>query len=90
MMILAYPKLTIYEAEAFHAQLLELIKQAGDVTFDFTSVQKIDMTAIQLLISFKKSCVSQKKNLIFENVQTPVMDSFTLSGASTYLGVKHD
>ena len=85
-MKLDYQKLTIYEVEAFHKELLDMTTLEGDVVLDFSDVEKIDMLAIQLLISFKKTCVSHKKSLTFENVQAGVMSSLTLSGAHTFLG----
>ena len=88
---LKYDKLTIYEVEDLHKKILkDLKKEEGDLRLDFTSIQKIDMTGIQLLLSTKKTCETQSKKLILMNLSEGVKESVKLSGCDLLLGVEND
>jgi len=78
-MLIEFKKLTIDVVEIFHKQLLHALEDAkGDL--DFSNVEKIDMAAIQLLLSFKKSC--QRYDIVFEisNLSTSVQRVIELTG----------
>ena len=45
---------TIYEIKELKDKLLEEFQQSEDIQIDLSNVIKIDMTAIQLLLSLKK------------------------------------
>ena len=88
---LKYDKLTIYEVEDLHKKILkDLKKEEGDLTLDFTSIQKIDMTAIQLLLSIKKTCESKSNKLILINLSDGIKETLKLSGCDLLLGVDND
>ena len=78
---------TIYEVEELKDQLLKEVQTYKDIEVDLSNVLKIDMTAIQLLLSLKKSCEQQNKSLEIINIDTNVFKAFQLSGCDTALGV---
>ena len=85
---LAYDKLTIYEVEALQKEFLSLIEeQTQDLVLDMSGVEKIDMAAIQLLLSTQKSC--EKKGLKFSLAQSNenVNLDLRLCGCNKLLGV---
>lgn len=57
-MIIEFNELSIIEIEEFKSLLLDTIKNLSDdtLTLDFSSVEKIDLISIQVLISCKKYC----------------------------------
>ncbi|PHS56827.1 MAG: hypothetical protein COB17_08140 [Sulfurimonas sp.] len=64
MKTLRYEKLTIYEVSSFAKELTDYLSDAKDrLELDLSSVQKIDIAVIQLLLSTSKSCT--KRNIIF-------------------------
>lgn len=78
-------ELTIYEIEDFHKELLAEFSK-GDVTVDISSVNKIDMSVIQLLLSAKKSCKEASKTFQIIGVNSEVTKIFQESGCQTLLG----
>jgi len=76
-----YEKLTIYEVESFHKILLQWCGEAQKVlSLDFGRVQKIDIAAIQLLLSAQKTCHKKSSELILENVSSSVRETLRLAG----------
>lgn len=47
--------LDIYKVDAFKASLVECLQQSNKVKIDLSAVSSIDLTAMQLLFSAKKS-----------------------------------
>jgi len=85
---LAYDKLTIYEVEALQKEFFALLQeQAEDLILDMSGVEKIDMAAIQFLLSAQKSC--EKKGLKLSLAQTSdnVNIDLRLCGCNVLLGV---
>ena len=82
-MKIEFTSLTIYEVEKFQEILLNLLKKDEDIELDFSNVEKIDMTVIQLLISFQKSCDSQSKFLKLKNINEPVLQSLVITGCNS-------
>ena len=78
---------TIYEIEELKDKFFEEFQLDEDIQIDLSNVVKIDMTAIQLLLSLKKSCENQNKSFEIKNVNTNVFRAFQLSGCDTALGV---
>jgi len=78
---------TIYEVEELKDKLLEEFQIYKDVEIDLSNVHKIDMTAIQLLLSLKKSCKDKEKTLEIQNINDNIFKAFQLSGCDTALGV---
>jgi len=78
---------TIYEVEELKDKFLEEFQVYKDVEIDLSNVHKIDMTAIQLLLSLKKSCKDKEKTLEIQNINDNIFKAFQLSGCDTALGV---
>ncbi len=88
---LKYEKLTIYEVEDLHKKILKYLeKEEGDLELDLDSIQKIDMTAIQLLLSTKKTYEAQSRKLILTNLSDSIKHTLKLSGCDLLLGVNND
>ena len=91
MKTLKYDKLTIYEVEDLHKKLLKYLSKADkDLVLDLGLVQKIDMTAIQLLLSTQKSC--QKESVAFSliNLSDELKQTLQSCGCDVILGVSND
>jgi anti-anti-sigma factor len=85
-----YEKLTIYETESFHKTLLQWCdKDQKVLTLDFGRVQKIDIAAIQLLLSAQKTCHKKSSELILENLSSGLRETLRLAGCETlFKGLK--
>ncbi len=78
---------TIYEVEEIKDKFLEEFNIYKDIEIDLSNVIKIDMTAIQLLLSLKKSCKEQNKSFEIKNIDPNISKAFQLSGCDSVLGV---
>ena len=58
-----------------------------NIEVDLSNIQKIDMPALQLLISTKKSCEKENKTFEIKNINENIYKAFQLSGCDTALGV---
>lgn len=86
MYILEYEKITIYEVESLHKELVGWSQDSNKLDLDMTNIQKIDFAGIQLLLSAHKSVT-----LNTHNISNNVRKSFELAGADSWLaGVKND
>ena len=65
-------ELCIQEIESFYKLLQDEITnlQGNPLILDFINVEKIDLSAIQVLISLKKHCESIGMDLIFINMDS--------------------
>ena len=79
-------ELTIYEVESLHKDLLDEFKK-DDVVIDMGSVNKVDISVIQLFISTKKSCLESSKGFKLTNVNDEVSKIFKSAGCNSLLGV---
>jgi len=77
---------TIYETEEIRKEFLELINNET-VILDFENISKIDMSAIQLLISLKKNCNDLNKTFEIVNIKEEILNSFEITGTAYILGV---
>lgn len=77
---------TMYEVEGIKQEFLELLKE-DEITIDMKNITKIDMSAIQLLLSLKKSCEEENKKLEIINIKEEILASFEISGTAYILGV---
>ena len=57
-------ELNIYEVESLSSELVEALK-GDELIIDMSSVNRVDMSAIQLFISTKKSCDEASKKCKF-------------------------
>ena len=77
---------TIYEVEDTKKDFLELLNEEK-IVVDFENISKIDMSAIQLLISLKKSCDALNKEFELVNIKEEIINSFEITGTAQVLGV---
>lgn len=77
---------TIYETEEIKKDFIELLNEEA-VVLDFDNVSKIDMSAIQLLISLKKNCDDLDKTFEIVNIKEEILNSFEITGTAYILGV---
>jgi len=78
-------ELTIYEVEALHKGLLSEFEK-GDMSIDITSLNKLDMSVIQLFISAEKSCKEAGKKFQIIGANSEVSKIFHDSGCQSLLG----
>lgn len=84
-MKIIFDELCIQEVDSFYKILIEELSalQGNPLILDFTNVEKIDMSAIQVLISLKKHCVSSNIDLIYLNMNSSqvqlAIDTFNLN-----------
>ena len=78
---------TIYEVEQLKEDFINEINNENEVVVDFENITKIDMSAIQLLLSLKKSCDEKNKGFEIKNIKEEVLDSFEITGTAYILGV---
>lgn len=77
---------TIYETEEVKKEFLELLTKE-QIILDFENISKIDMSAIQLLISLKKNCDNLNKPFEIVNIKEEILNSFEITGTAYILGV---
>jgi len=77
---------TIYETEEIRKEFLKLINEET-VILDFENISKIDMSAIQLLISLKMNCNDLNKTFEIVNIKEEILNSFEITGTAYILGV---
>ena len=78
--------LTIDTAEQLRDELLlYLQKEDTLVVLDLFAVNKIDLSAIQLFLSLKKSLEAQNRQLVLKNCTNSVIKAFELCGCAGLL-----
>lgn len=80
-------KCTIIKAEELHAQMENLIQGGSDVEVDASKVEKIDTSALQLLLSFHNILRQDGRNLSWLNPSEQTLESAKLLGLDTQLGI---
>jgi len=83
-------KFTIYEVEELHKELISELKSGEAIEIDMEGVKKIDMPAIQLLISTLKSCEANSTPFSISNISDEIKESLKISGCDTLLGVNNE
>ncbi len=85
-----YEKLTIYEVESFHKDLLQWCSEGEKaLILDFNGVQKIDMAAVQLLLSAQQTCKKKSCELTLENLSPELIKTMHIAGCQTlFKGLK--
>jgi len=78
--------LTIYEVEDLKKTFISELSN-DTVTIDMANVLKIDMSAISLLISLKKSAQIEDKQFTLQNCSDEIKISLSICGCDTYLEV---
>jgi len=86
-----FDELCIQEVDSFYKILKQelSILQGNPLILDFSNVEKIDMSAIQVLISLKKQCEISNIDLIYLNMNSPqVQSSIDTFNLNEDLGLK--
>ena len=84
-------KLTIYEIDTFSKELNDYISTAEDVLdIDFSGVNKIDLSAIQLLLSASKSCFKKDVILKLHGLNNENIESLRICGCDKLLGINNE
>jgi len=78
---------TIYDVENVQADLMVEFANNDTLDVDMESVEKIDMAALQLLVSAKRSCQEERKTFGLSNVSDEVATAIRMSGLESELGV---
>jgi len=78
---------TIYDVENIQADLMVEFANNDSLDIDMSSVEKIDMAAMQLLVSAKRSCKEEDKTFALSNVSDEVLTALRVSGLEAELGV---
>jgi len=85
-MFLQNENFTIYEVEELKDSFISELSHPK-VVIDMQNIIKIDMSAISLLISLKKSALKEEKEFILENCTDEILHALSISGCDSYLGV---
>jgi anti-anti-sigma regulatory factor len=80
-------KCTIIKAEELHAQMENLIQGGHDVEIDASKVEKLDTSALQLLLSFHQVLTQDGRNLSWLNPSEHTVSTAKLLGLDTHLGI---
>jgi anti-anti-sigma regulatory factor len=82
---ITFDELCIQEVDSFYNTLIEelAVLQGNPLILDFTNVEKIDMSAIQVLISLRKHCEKSNIDLMYLNMNSSqvqlAIDTFNLN-----------
>jgi len=83
-------KFTIYEVEEIYKELLSALKSGEAVDINLDGVVKIDIPAIQLLVSTLKTCESESTPFSLSNVSDEVKETLKRTGFDTLFGVTNE
>ena len=83
--------LTIQHAAAMREAILEAFAKAESVTVDLESLEKIDLTGLQLLCAAHRTSIGQRKQLTVLGVTSDqVIDAAQLAGFFRHVGCSLD
>ena len=90
-MQLPWDSLNIQVAEQLRELLLEVLNDdVKDVTLDLENVNKLDFSAIQILLSFQKSLESGGHKLYLSNCTNSVLDAIAITGCLEHFELTHE
>ena len=87
MLLEEFKAITIYEVEKLKELFLEALAQVDSLELDMTSVTKVDMVGIQLLISLITTAKEEKKTVTFVNISEHVLRLIDESHCTYALGL---
>lgn len=90
-MRIAFDELCIQDIESFYKILFNEVSNIKDNSFilDFIEVERVDMSAIQLILSLKKHCDSLDINLKLININSSQLkQSIQIFNLENILGIK--
>ena len=85
-MFLTNENFTIYEVENLKDAFISELSHER-VVVNMQNIVKIDMSAISLLISLKKTALEEEKEFSLENCSEEILMSLSICGCDSYLGV---
>jgi anti-anti-sigma factor len=80
-------KIGIYEVENLKKSLLQELENSNSINIDLEKVKKIELSAIQLFVSLKKSCDEKGIVLTFSKINEDIHKNIEMSGCDSFLGV---
>ena len=80
-------KFTIYEVEEIYKEFLSELKSGEAVDVNLDGVLKIDMPAVQLLVSVLKTCEVESTPFSLSNVSNEVRETLKTAGCNMLFGV---
>lgn len=83
-------KFTIYEVEEIYKEFLSELKNAKVMNVNLDGVLKIDMSAIELLVSVLKTCEVESIPFSLSNISPEVKNSLKISGFNHIFGVNDE
>lgn len=87
MIELEYEKLTIYEVEDFHKDLMKILNGSSkECELDFKNVKKIDLAGIQLLLSANETFRQKNINLKIYRLSIELLLALEFCGSKELLG----
>jgi len=83
-------ELTIFTVEEFWKRLVETIEKMNEseeqlLSLDFESLEKIDGSGIQLLLSLEKTMLKEKFQVKYKNVKESIEEALKLVGVEYLL-----
>ncbi len=78
---------TIYDVENIQTELMAECANNDTLEINMESVEKIDMAALQLLVSAKRTCELDNKSFALSHVSEEIASAIRMSGLETELGV---
>ena len=87
MMTLEALNFTIYDVEEVQKNIMVEFINNDNLEIDMKSVEKIDIAALQLLVSAKRSCIEENKSFSLLNMSDEVLDAVRICGLESELGV---
>jgi anti-anti-sigma regulatory factor len=81
---------TIVKAEELHGQMEGLIQSGNDIEVHSSSVEQIDTSALQLLLSFHQALAKDNRKLSWPNPSEHLVATAKLLGIDNHIGLdKH-
>ncbi len=87
MMKLEALNFTIYDVENVQTDIMVEFSNNDKLEIDMQSVEKIDIAALQLLVSAKRSCQNEGKSFVLSNLSDEVTSAIRTCGLESELGV---
>jgi anti-anti-sigma factor len=72
--------ISVKQVAQFHDQLKEEAQKDDTITLDFSSVRRVDLAVIQLLISFQQYMKENKKAMKLKNVSEEMKEQLKITG----------
>lgn len=88
-MKISFNELTLDKIDDLHAEFLEHLEEIedGKIILDFSDIKKVELPAIQLILSLKKYCDNNKIEFKIENLNTKsVKQTLSLLNLTKILG----